>query len=121
MRRGIRKQNVGVGFGRWDVYVAKVRSTFGIKVNPQRQPFDRQVFKIDVASQVERIKILDADGGQQSIDLAELFTRLGIVEFDAEHFDRLQRKSGIKLSDFRTHPIRDRKSTRLNSSHVEIS
>ena len=55
--------------------------------------------------QVKRIKILDAHGGQQPIDLAELLAALGVIELDAKHLDGLRTKCGVESFDFGAHAV----------------
>jgi hypothetical protein len=37
--------------------VAKIRTALGVKVHPQLQSFDLQIFQVDVPAQVERVEI----------------------------------------------------------------
>ncbi len=119
MRGRVSKQDARVWFGRRNMYVAKVRSALRVKVYPKLQAFDGQVFQIDVAPQIQRVKILDAHRRQQSIDFAKLFAGARVVELDAEHLDGLRRKRRMRLSDFRADAVRRQRAFDL-IGHVTI-
>ncbi len=53
--------------------VAKVRAALVVKLYPDFEPFNLQILQVDVALQIERVQILNANGCQQPIDLSELF------------------------------------------------
>src|SRR5258707_14917953 len=106
MRGRVSKQDARVRLGRRNVYVAKVRSALRVKVYPKVQAFDGQVFQIDIAPQIQGIKILDPHRRQQAIDLAEFLAGARIEELNAEHLDGLRRKRRMRLSDFRAAAVR---------------
>ncbi len=91
VRGRVSKQDARVRFRRWNVQITKVRLALCVEVHPKLQSFDRQVFQIDVAPQVQRVQILNAHRCQQSIDLAKLLAGLRVIEFDAEHLYGLRR------------------------------
>ena len=100
MRGRVSKQDARVRFGRRNVYVAEIRSTLRVKAYPKLEAFDGQVFQVDVAPQIQRVKIFDAHRSQQTIDLTKLFAGAGIEELNAEHLDCLRRNRRMRLSDF---------------------
>src|SRR2546430_1499305 len=90
---------------RWDVDVAEVRSPFSIEVSPELESFDLQVFEIDIPAEVNRVKILNAHGRQNAIDLTKLLAALCVVQFDAQQLDGLRRERSMKISDLSANAI----------------
>ncbi len=91
------EENAPVWFGRWNVDVAKVRTSLVVKRNPDLQAFHLQIPEIDIALQVQRIKIFDLDRRQQSVDLSETLACLRVVEFDTLHLDSVGREVSVKV------------------------
>ena len=56
--------------------VAKVRAAPGVKLYPDFEPFNLQILQVDVAFQIERVQILNANSCQQPIDLSELLSTI---------------------------------------------
>ncbi len=81
---GIGKQNTPVWFRRRDVNIVKIRAALCVKVNPQFQTFNLQIFQIDIAAQIQGVKILDAHRSQQAINLAKFLAGKGIVEIQTK-------------------------------------
>jgi len=85
--------------------VAEVRASFVIKIDPKIDALHLEILKIDVALQVQGIKIFNFDGGQQARDLAEAVTCYRVVEFDVVHLDGTRWEAGVKVANLRADAV----------------
>src|ERR1700682_467367 len=99
------KEDPPVRLGGRHVNDAKVRSPSGIEVHPDLKALDLQILEIDLAVEIERIEVPDANLRQQAIDLAQPFPAARVVQFDVLHLDCIRWQGGVKVLDLGTDAI----------------
>src|SRR5579883_2922547 len=80
--------------------VAKVRATLRVERDPHFRVVNLQLFEIDVAAQIERVEVWNANRCEKAVKLAELFAALRVVEFHIRHLDGARREFYVRAADF---------------------
>ena len=76
-----------------------------VKLHPRFESFNLQIFKIDVALEIQRVEVFDTNRRRQTIDLTQLFAGSRVVQFDARHLNESGWKARVKLLNRRADAV----------------